>query len=158
MGIGASIAGPLCLLLYEAVLSVRAGVSFGSVLLKEAESFAQQMILIARYGMIAYLPFMWVHALATGFLAQRGRDGFVWSALSASVLSIPVAAFVTSEIQSALFQRFDWIGLQSLVLIYLPFIATGLVIGLLYWRIAVWPWRQWRRQMETSEAAIRAME
>jgi hypothetical protein len=74
------------------------------------------------------------------------------------VLSIPVAAFVTWETQSALFQRFDWISLQSLVLIYLPFIATGLVIGLLYWRIAVWPWRQWRRQLESSEAAIRAME
>jgi uncharacterized integral membrane protein len=158
MGVGAAIAGPICLLLHEAVLSLRAGVSFGSVLLKESESFAQQMILIARYGLIAYLPFMWVHALATGFLAQRGRDGFVWSALSAGVLSIPVAAFVTWETQSALFQRFDWISLQSLVLIYLPFIVTGLVIGLLYWRIAVWPWRQWRRQMESSEAAIRAME
>jgi hypothetical protein len=41
---------------------------------------------------------------------------------------------------------------------YLPFIVTGLVIGLLHWRIAVWPLRQWRLQMESSEAAIRAME
>jgi hypothetical protein len=158
MGIGAVIAGPICLLLHEAVLSVRAGVAFGTVLLEKQESFAQLMILAARYGLMAYLPFMWAHDLATGLLARRGRDGFVWSALSASVLSMPIAAFVTWSTQSAIFQRFDWIGLQSLVLMYLPFIATGLVIGLLHWRIAVWPRRQWRRQMESSEAAIRAME
>lgn len=158
IGLGAAIAGPICLLLTEAVLSVRAGVAFGSILLKESESFAQQMILVARYGLIGYLPFMGVHALATGLLAQRGRDAFVWSALSASVLSIPITAFVTWKTQSALFQRFDWISLQSLALVYLPFIATGLVIGLLHWRIAVWPLRQWRLRVERSDAAIRAME
>lgn len=110
IGLGAVIAGPICLLLTEAVLSVRAGVAFGSILLKESESFAQQMILITRYGLIAYLPFMGVHALATGFLAQRGRDAFVWSALSGTMLSMPIAAFVTGKTQSALFQRFDWIS------------------------------------------------
>ena len=158
MGIGASIAGPLCLLLHEAVFSVRAGVAFGSVLLEKQESFAQLMILAARYGLIAYLPFMWAHDLATGLLARRGRDGFVWSALSGSALSIPIAAFMTWSTQSAILQRFGWLALQSLVLMYLPFIATGLVIGLLHWRITVRPLRQWRRQIESSEAAIRAME
>jgi hypothetical protein len=101
---------------------------------------------------------MWVHALATGLLAQKGRDGLVWSALSGNVLSIPVAAFVTWSTQSAIFQRFGWVSLQSLVWMYLPFIATGIVIGLLHRRIAVWHLRHWRLQMESSEAAIRAME
>lgn len=158
MGIGAVIAGPICLLLHEAVLSVRAGVSFGSVVLENQGSFTELMILAARYGLMAYLPFMWAHDLATGLLARRARDGFVWSALSAGVLSMPIAAFVTWSTQSAIFQRFGWISLQSLALMYLPFIATGLVIGLLHWRIAIWPLRQWRRQIESSKAAIRAME
>jgi len=158
IGIGAVIAGPICLLLHEAVLSGRAGVAFGSVLLEKQASFTELMILAARYGLMAYLPFMWAHDLATGLLARRGRDGFVWSALSGSALSIPIAAFVTWSTQSAIFQRFGWVSLQSLVLMYLPFIATGLVIGLLHWRIAIWPLRQWRLRTESSEAAIRAME
>ncbi len=139
-------------------MSLRAGVAFGSILLEKQELFAQLMIVAARYGLMAYLPFMWAHDLATGLLARRGRDGFVWSALSGSALSIPIAAFVTWSTQSAIFQRFGWISLQSLALMYLPFIATGLVIGLIHWRIAIWPLRQWRRQIESSKAAIRAME
>jgi hypothetical protein len=155
--IGAAIAGPICLLLNEALLSVRAGVVFGSVILKELESL-RQVVLVARYGFMVYLPFMWIHALATNQLARRGHDTFAWSLLSGSALSIPIAVIVTWDAQKAIFQQFGGTGLKSLLLIYLPFIATGILVGLLHWCISVRPMRQWRLQVEVSKAAIRAME
>jgi hypothetical protein len=156
--IGAAIAGPICLLLNEAVLSVRAGVAFGRVLFKESESFERAMMVAVRYGFMMYLPFMWIHALATSLLARKGRDSFVWSLPSVCGLSIPIAAFVMWSAQSAVFRQFDWIGLRLLLLMYLPFMVTGVLVGLFHWCIAVWPIRQWRLQVESSQAAIRAME
>lgn len=117
-----------------------------------ALSLAQSVI----HGPVVSLPATLIHALVIGVLAHHARDGFGWSVASGAALGTALAVLLISVLLlSGEIVGFDVLPLAGLAA---PFVATGALMGLLYWRIAVRPKRRWRLLRGQGELAIRTME
>jgi hypothetical protein len=107
-------------------------------------------------GPIVSLPATLIHAVTIGVLAHHARDAFGWSLASATALGVTVGVlFVWVLLLSGEIAGFDLLSLAGLAA---PFATTGAMMGLLYWRIAIRPQRQWRLLRQHGQDAVRTME
>ena len=123
--------------------------------------YATLLLESSLYGSIITLPSTLVHFVIIAVLAHRARDAFGWSMSSGAVIGVVLAGIlVWVLIASGEAGGFE--SRQAALLFMAgastPFLATGALMGLLYWRIAVRPQRRWRLLRQQGEVAIRAME
>ena len=109
-------------------------------------------ITIAAYSifvaLVGSIPAASLNAFVLGRFARRGADEAVVAAVSGGTIGFLVAFVIVAIISGG---RIDGIFL-------LWFSATGTMMGLLHWVIAIRPRRRWRLALVRDEEAIRAME
>lgn len=97
--------------------------------------------------LIGSIPAAAVNAFTLSRFAQRGADEAVVAAISGGTIGFLVAL---------LFMGFSGGWVDGIFLLW--FSATGTLMGLLHWLIAVRPHRRWRLALAHDEETIRAME
>jgi len=109
-------------------------------------------ITIAAYSificLVGSIPAASLNAVVLSRFARRGADEAVVSAISGGTIGFLVAIIFVAGFSGS---RLD-------ALFVLWFSATGTMMGLLHWVIAIRPQRRWRLSLLRDDEAIRAME
>jgi hypothetical protein len=151
--------GPTLLLFFALLFSVIYGESYLLEIAGRPAALAFTFVESLIYVPIVSLPATIVHMAAVGLLARHGRDALGWSLASGAALGIMLAGLlILIVLLIGGIEGFDSLERPLLYLVSVPFGATGTLMGLLYWSIAIRPRRQWRLRREQSEDAILAME
>jgi hypothetical protein len=101
----------------------------------------------AIFCLIGSVPAASLNAFMLNRFARRGADEAVVAASSGGTIGFLVAL---------LFMGFSGGWVEGVFLLW--FSATGTLMGLLHWVIAIRPHRRWRFSLLRDEEAIRAME
>ena len=97
--------------------------------------------------LIGSIPAAAVNAIALSHLVHRAKDAVWWAISSGGIIGVLVLLILSNP-----FDR------TPDFLVVLWFAATGALMGLLHWRIAIRPRRRWRLRLLLDQEAIRAME
>ena len=137
--------GPTLVLLFGLVELVGHWPEFNGARLGGWITIAAYSVFVALIGSI---PAASLNAFVLGRFARRGADEAVVAAISGGTIGFLVAIVIVAIASGG---RIDGIFL-------LWFSATGTMMGLLHWVIAIRPRRRWRLALVRDEEAIRAME
>lgn len=99
------------------------------------------------FCLIGSVPAASVNAAVLSHLARRARDAVWWAMASGGVIG-----FLGAMIMNGLIPGLA----EAPVALWLS--ATGTLMGLLHWAIAIRPRRRWRLSLWRDEEAIRAMK
>jgi hypothetical protein len=137
--------GPTLVLLFGLFELVRYWPAFNGPRLGGWITIAAYSIFICLVGSI---PAASLNAVVLSRFARRGADEAVVSAISGGTIGFLVAIIFVAGFSGS---RLD-------ALFVLWFSATGTMMGLLHWVIAIRPQRRWRLSLLRDDEAIRAME
>src|SRR5688572_21799028 len=137
--------GPTLVLLFGLFELVRDWPAFNGPRLGGWITIAAYSIFICLVGSI---PAASLNAVVLSRFARRGADEAVVSAISGGTIGFLVAIIFVAGFSGS---RLD-------ALFVLWFSATGTMMGLLHWVIAIRPQRRWRLSLLRDDEAIRAME
>jgi hypothetical protein len=138
--------GPTLVLLFGLFELVRYWPEFNGARLGGWLTIAAYSVFVALIGSI---PAASLNAFVLGRFARRGADEAVVAAISGGTIGCLVAIILVALASGG--GRLDGIFL-------LWFSATGTMMGLLHWVIAIRPQRRWRLSLLRDQEAIRAME
>jgi hypothetical protein len=96
--------------------------------------------------LIGSIPAATVNAIALSRLAHSERDAVWWAIASGGIIGLLVAFIINGSVGEPNLRFAPW------------FAATGGLMGLLHWLIAIRPRRRWRLRLLLNQVAIRAME
>jgi hypothetical protein len=97
--------------------------------------------------LIGSIPAAALNAVALNHLAHNERDAVWWAMTTGGLIGLLVIIILNGLAGSTL---------DPLVALW--FAATGALMGLLHWLIAIRPRRRWRLWLQHDQEAIRAME
>jgi hypothetical protein len=137
--------GPTLVLLFGLFELVRHWPAFNGARLGGWIAIAAYSIFICLVGSI---PAASLNAVVLSRFARRGADEAVVAAISGGTIGCLVAIIFVASFSGG---RLD-------AVFVLWFSATGTMMGLLHWVIAIRPQRRWRLSLWRDDEAIRAME
>ena len=137
--------GPTLVLLFGLFELVRHWPAFNGARLGGWIAIAAYSIFVCLVGSI---PAASLNAVVLSRFARRGADEAVVAAISGGTIGFLVAMIFVASFSG---DRLD-------AVFVLWFSATGTMMGLLHWVIAIRPQRRWRLSLLRDDEAIRAME